>query len=151
WKFLGTLAILLAFVALLGLAFRTFNESALLAAVAIGLFVYGIKPLLELLSELDEDQVWNLIRGLGALAAFVFFLGEGMKKFSWESFIAVAAIFLFVKAITPMVELLSKLDREHVWTLAIGLGALAGFVFLLGKAFEKLSWKSFIAVAAVWL
>jgi hypothetical protein len=148
-KLLGLLLMLAGFVALLGLAFRTFNASALLGAAAIAAFVASMMPLLELLSKLDWGQIFRIAAGLAALAGFVWLLGKAFQALDPAIKDLLGPLGEFINVLKSLGEALAKLTLAEIGKMALGLGALSLFVLALGKALSSVSAEALAAAPAL--
>jgi hypothetical protein len=139
WKLLAFLAILAAFVTALGFAMNLFTANALIATVAIAVFVAAIMPLLDKLAGLDWSQIGKIATGLAALAGFVAGLGAALKLFTKDAVAAIPALNSLIDKLGDLAAKLAKLSLGEVGVMALALAALAAFVAGLAWALSLVS------------
>jgi hypothetical protein len=88
---------------------------------------------------LKDINLWKLLAFLAILAGFVAVLGLAMSLFTKNALFAAFAIALFVKAMIPLLDKLASFDWPTIGKLVVGLAALAGFAYALGKALALLN------------
>jgi hypothetical protein len=91
----------------------------------------------KLLDELTGARFLKLLGLLALLVAFVVGLGLALRTFTLTAVGALLAISKFVSSMMPLIELLKKLTWSEVGVVAVGLAALAGFVYALGQALNQ--------------
>ena len=141
WEKLGMLAaaaaLIAGFVALLGLAFRTFKAGAILAAIAIGKLVTGLIPLLNALAAFNWNQLGKIGAGFLGIAGFVALLGKAFQRFTTDIGKVVPHLTTFFDGITKLMTTLANFDWKQLAKIGAGFLGIAGFVALLGKAFQQ--------------
>jgi hypothetical protein len=135
----ATLLLLVLFVAGLGLALETFTVTAAIALVAIGKFVASMIPMVELLGKMKIEDIGTLALGLLALALFVYGLSLGLAKLNPEVMKLLPKLSEFIGKLGELAKLLGDMKIEDIGTLALGLLALAAFVYGLGLGLAKLN------------
>ncbi|GAA2511403.1 hypothetical protein [Winogradskya humida] len=141
WAKLGMLAVAAAliagFVALLGLAFRTFRAGAITAAIAIGVLVTGLIPLLNTLAAFKLTQLGKIGLGFAAIAGFVALLGKAFQQFTTDIGKVVPHLTTFFGSIAKLMTTLAAFKGRDLAKIGLGFAGIAGFVALLGKAFQQ--------------
>ena len=150
WEKLGMLAaaaaLITGFVASLGLAFRTFKAGAILAAIAIGKLVTGLIPLLNALAAFNWKQLGKIGAGFLGIAGFVWLLGKAFQQFTTDIGKVVPHLNTFFDGITKLMTTLAKFKPGEMITIAAGFLAIAGFVWLLGKAMATITDQAIAAM-----
>ncbi len=136
-KLLAILGLLTLFVYALGYALKEFTVTSILALGAIALFIKEMIPLIELLGKLSGWDIFGIVVGLAALAGFVYVLGVALSKFSVEVLKALPQLSGFIDKLASLATTLAKLSAADIAGMVVGLGALAGFVYVLGAALSQ--------------
>ncbi len=137
-----------------------FGMSALVGVFA--LFVKALVPFIECIKDLGDDKIEVIAASLGTLAgAFITLIGgvagvEGITKFidiMGSELLGLSAVIgaldLFVKAIVPFIDAISRIEGDKwdtIIPMIVGLGgafiALAVGVATVSKTFTAMDWKA---------
>ena len=127
---------ILGFLALLGPALSSFKAGALIAAAAVVMLAHGLIPLIELLSKLTLLQLGAVALGFGEIVLFVWGLGRAFRAFTTDLSKVVPQLNAFFEAIGKLMDRLAALKGWDLARIAVGFAEIAGFVWLLGRAFQ---------------
>ena len=81
----------------------------------------------------------TIAAGFAAIAGFVALLGKAFQQFTTDLEKVIPHLNTFFDAIAKLMTTLSKFDVGEMITIAAGFAAIAGFVWLLGKAFQQVT------------
>ncbi|GIG64990.1 hypothetical protein [Phytomonospora endophytica] len=131
------LAIIVAFLFGVGAALATFTAAAIPAAIAIGLLVAGLIPLMNALANFDWEQLAKIGAGFLGIAGFVALLGKAFQQITSDLAVIVPQLKTFFEAITALMTAIAGFDWEQLGKIAAGFAGIALFVAALGKAFQQ--------------
>ncbi|MEV0644196.1 hypothetical protein AB0I28_02920 [Phytomonospora sp. NPDC050363] len=144
WKLLGLLALLAVGLALIvaflygvGAALATFTAAAIPAAIAIGILVAGLIPLMNAIAGFDWEQLAKIGAGFLGIAGFVALLGKAFALITSDLAVIVPQLKTFFEAITALMTAIAGFDWEQLAKIAAGFAGIALFVAALGKAFQQ--------------
>src|SRR6266508_563289 len=146
WKLLGLLGILalglaliVAFLFGVGAALATFGAKAILAAAAIGVLVAALIPLMNTLAGYDWEQLAKIGLGFLGIAGFVWLLGKAFAAITSDLGKIVPQLNTFFAAIGTLMSTLAGFNWGQLAKIGAGFLGIAGFVWLLGKAFATIT------------
>ena len=146
WKLLGLLGILTLGLALIvlflygvGAALATFSGKAMLAAITVGILVAALVPLISTLAGFDWMQLLKIAAGFAGIAGFVWLLGRAFATITADLDKIVPQLNAFFGSIGKLISTLAGLDWMQLLKIAAGFAGIAGFVWLLGRAFATIT------------
>ncbi|HEY1178388.1 MAG TPA: hypothetical protein VGF17_19710, partial [Phytomonospora sp.] len=144
WKLLGLLvllaaglAVIVAFLYGVGAALATFTAMAIPAAIAIGILVTALIPLMNTLAGFDWEQLAKIGLGFLGIAGFVALLGKAFQQITSDLTAIVPQLKTFFESITALMTAIAGFEWEQLGKIAAGFAGIALFVALLGKAFQQ--------------
>lgn len=146
WKLLGLLgllflglAIIVAFLFGVSAALATFGAGALKAAAAVVVLSLGLIPLINALAKFELGEMLMIAAGFLAITLFVAGLGRAFQEFKTDLEKVIPPLNTFFDSIAKLMTTLSKFKPGEMATIAVGFAAIAGFVALLGLAFQQVT------------
>ena len=133
------LGALSGFVYALGVALNKMSAEVLKALPSLSQFIETLGNLAEKLGKMSVGDIAGLVVGLGALGGFVYALGVALNKMSAEVLKALPNLSQFIDTLGNLATALSNMSAADIAGVVVGLGALAGFVYVLTLSLNKLS------------
>jgi hypothetical protein len=134
----GFLAITL-FVAGLGRAFQEFKTDLEKVIPPLNTFFDSIAKLMTTLSKFKPGEMATIAVGFAAIAGFVAGLGLAFQQVTSDLEKVIPPLNTFFDSIAKLMTTLSKFKPGEMATIAVGFAAIAGFVALLGLAFQQVT------------
>ncbi|GAB3433616.1 hypothetical protein [Flindersiella endophytica] len=131
------LAIIVGFLFGVGAALKTFGLGSIVAATAVGILIKGLLPLIEALVKLGGWDFLKLAGGFTLIAGFVAGLGKAFQLFTTDLEKIVPQLKAFFEAISKLMTTLVAFKGTDFLKIGVGFAAIAGFVALLGLAFQQ--------------
>jgi hypothetical protein len=141
----GFLAITL-FVAGLGKAFQLFKTDLEKVIPHLNTFFESIAKLMTTLSKFSVAEMLKIAGGFAAIALFVAGLGKAFQQFKTDLDKVVPQLDRFFTSIGNLMTTLARFKPGEMITIAVGFLAIAGFVWLLGKALGTLTKQAISAI-----
>jgi hypothetical protein len=139
-------AAIAGFVAALGLAFQKVTSDLEKIVPQLNTFFESISRLMTTLSKLTPGELLTIGVGFAAIAGFVALLGLAFQQVTSDLKEIVPALDAFFQSITTLMTALARFTPAEMLTIAVGFLAIAGFVWLLGKALETLNKQAISAL-----
>ncbi len=133
------LTALAAFVYGLAKGLALLNPEILKALPSLSEFIKGLGDLGVMLGKMPMADVGAMAVGLAALAAFVYGLAKGLELLNPDLLSALPGLSEFIKGLGELGQALGKMPMADIGGMAVGLAALAGFVYGLALALKQLS------------
>jgi len=133
------LGALSGFVYALGVALNKMSAEVLKALPSLSQFIDTLGNLAEKLGNMSLGHIAGLVVALGALGGFVYALGVALNKMSAEVLKALPNLSQFIDTLGNLATALSNMSGADIAGVVVGLGALAGFVYVLTLSLNQLS------------
>jgi hypothetical protein len=134
------------FVAGLGKAFQQFKTDLEKVIPQLNTFFDSIAKLMTTLSKFKPSEMLTIAAGFLVIALFVAGLGKAFQQFKTDLEKVIPQLNTFFDSITNLMKALAKFKPGEMVTIAVGFLAIAGFVWLLGKALDTLSKQAISAI-----
>ena len=131
------LLMIVGFVALLAEAFSLFNFKSLLAVYLVTSFLSQMTELLTLFG----NAGWKMLEmagGLALIVVFVWLLGKALNSFTDKAVNLLDPLMKFLELLDKMAGEMIALTIGGFAKLIVGLGVIAGFLFLVGLALDEM-------------
>ena len=146
WKLLGLLALVTAglavivgFLYLVAGALAAFGAGSIQAAIAIGILVAALIPLMNALAGFDWEQLAKIALGFAGIAGFVALLGKAFALFTTDLEKIVPPLQTFFTAIRELMTAIAGFGWADLAKIAAGFAGITVFVAALGRAFALFS------------
>jgi hypothetical protein len=149
WDFLklaGGFTLIAGFVAGLGKAFQLFTTDLEKIVPQLNAFFESITKLIKTLVAIEGLDFLKITGGFVLIAGFVAALGRAFQEFKTDLSKLLPGLNAFFDSIGKLMTTLANFKPGQIAKIVVGFAAIAGFVFLLGKALDTLTDRAIKAI-----
>jgi hypothetical protein len=150
WEQLGKIGAaflgIAGFVALLGLAFRTFTTDLTKVIPHLKTFFESIATLMATLARFKPGEMVTIGAGFLIIAGFVWLLGKALSTLTDQALASIDPLTEFIGTFPELMNALARFSPGEMIQIGIGFLMIAGFVWLLSMALNTLTEQSIGAI-----